>query len=108
MHLIRRTRANPAALSGLMVVLVCLWFVSVAAFQIANRHFKDGWSKASLLTLLALAAVALVLPIFVPWLVRARRSEGQRFTAFDRFAVGLAATPYLFVAGLIIYERLPR
>ena len=51
--------------------------------------------------MLALAAVPLLLPIFVPWLVRARRSEGQRFTAFDRFAVVLAATPYLFVAGLI-------
>lgn len=103
MQLIHRTKANPAALSGLMVVLVCLWFVSVAAFQFANRHSKDGWSKASLPTLLALAAVPLVPPIFVPWLVRARRSEGQRFTAFDRFAVALTATPYLFVAGLIIY-----
>jgi hypothetical protein len=103
MKLNHRTKANPAALSGLLVSSVFLWFVSVAAFRFANLQSKDGWSKASLPTLLVLVAVPLLLPIFVPWLVRARRTAEQRFTGFDRFAVGLAAAPYLFVTGLITY-----
>ncbi len=48
-------------------------------------------------TLLVLAAVPTLKLILVPWLVDAGRSKGQRLTGFDRFAVGLAATPYLFV-----------
>ncbi len=102
------TKATPGALSWLLVVLVGVWAVAAVAFNLSNRESKDGIWGASVPTLAALSAVLVLLPILVPWLVRARRSEGQRFTAFDRFAVVLAASPYLFVAGLIAYVFLRR
>lgn len=97
MKLNHRTKANPAALSGLLVVLAGVFVVAAVAFNRANRDSKDGIWGASVPALVALSAVLMLLPILVPWLVDARGSEGQRLTGFDRFAVGLAATPYLFV-----------
>jgi hypothetical protein len=106
MHTSPQSRVSPTVISGALIVLSALWFISAYAFYVANSQSKDGWSAAPLVAMLALVVVPFVAPMLTFWLLAALRAERKRMRPGDYIAVATAAAPFIivgiFVVGFIL------
>jgi hypothetical protein len=89
-------------LSSALIVFSAIWFVSAWVFNITNRGSKDGVFGAPVWALLFLTLVPLSTFLLAPWLLRARRSEGERLRAIDYCALAAGVAPFAFVGILVL------
>jgi hypothetical protein len=97
-----QSRISPTVLSSVLIALSALWFVSAFIFHLTNRFSKDGVFGAPIWTLLFLTLVPLTTFLLVPWLLRARRIDGQRLKVIDYYALAAGLAPFAFVGILIL------
>jgi uncharacterized membrane protein YhdT len=91
-------KAMPATvLSGGLIAVSLLWFASAWVFHVANLQSTDGIFDAPVWSLLVLLLGPLVSLVLGPWLVRARRVDGQRLRAVDYLALLAGVAPFVFV-----------
>ena len=95
-------RIPATALSGGLIGLALLWFASAWVFHDANRQSKDGVFGAPVWTLGALVLVPLATLLLVPWLIVARRSDGQRLHGLDYLALLAGAAPFAFAGARFV------
>jgi len=93
---------SPTVLSGALITLSLAWFVSAYVFSVTNEQSKDGVFGAPVWALLLLALVPLSTFVLAPWLLRARRGDGQRLRAVDYFALSAAIAPFVFIGVLFL------
>jgi hypothetical protein len=108
MHVSAKSRVSPTVLSGALIAFQILWCASIYAFRVANRSSKDGVSAAPLWAMGVLLLVPLSTMILGPWLVRARRVDGQRLQAVDYCALVLGSAPLAYMGFLflsVFFER---
>jgi hypothetical protein len=97
-----QSRISATVLSGTLIAFSALWFASAWVFYLTNRTSKDGVFGAPVWALLFLALVPLSTFLLAPWLVRARRGDGQRLRAVDYWALVAGAAPFVFVGVLVL------
>jgi uncharacterized membrane protein YhdT len=97
-----KSRISPTVLSGTLIAFSALWFLSAYVFYITNRSSKDGLFGAPVWSLLFITLIPLTTILLVPWLVRARRVDGQRLRAIDYCALAAGVAPFLFVGYLLL------
>src|SRR5436190_24360522 len=100
MHTSPQSRVSPTVISGALIVLSALWFLSAYVFYVANGQSKDGWSAAPVVAMLALVVVPFVAPMLTFWLLAARRAERQRMRPIDFIAVATVAARFM-IAGIL-------
>ena len=108
MSTLRQFNITPTVLSSALVVSGALWSVAAYAFQVTNRHSKDGVFGAPLWALVVLALVPLSTLVLAPWLVRARHTAKQRLGSFDCLALAVGAVPFVVVGGIYLVAFLTR
>ena len=97
------SRVSPTVLSSALIAFAALWFISAYVFYVTNLGSKDGVSAAPLWTMVLLVLIPLSTLIVGPWLVRARRVDGQRLLPVDYCALAAAFAPLAIMAALFIY-----
>src|SRR5262245_12702567 len=102
MHASPQSRVSPSVLSSALIAFSVLWFASAYVFHVTNRGSKDGVSAAPLWTMLLLVLIPLNTLVLGPWLIKARRGDGQRLRAIDYCAFAAAAAPFAFIGGLFL------
>jgi hypothetical protein len=97
-----QSRVSPTVLSSVLIAFSVLWFASAYVFYLTNRQSKDGVFGAPVWALLFLALVPLSTILLGPWLLRARRVDGQRLRAIDYCALVAGVAPFAFVGILFL------
>jgi hypothetical protein len=97
------SRVSPTVLSSALIAFAALWFISAYVFYVTNLGSKDGVSAAPLWTMVLLVLIPLSTMIVGPWLVRARRIDGQRLLPVDYCALIAAFAPLAITGALFIY-----
>ena len=96
-------RVSAAALSSVLIAFSVIWFASACVFQVTNRDSKDGFSSAPLWTMLLLVLIPLSVLIVGPWLLKARRVDGQRLRWIDYCSLVFGFAPVAIWVALVIY-----
>jgi hypothetical protein len=102
MHVSARTRVSPTVISGALISFQVLWCISLCVFGITNRGSKDGASAAPLWSIALLLLVPLSTLVLGPWLLRARRGDGQKLQVVDYCALVLGFAPVAFFGVLFV------
>ena len=97
-----QSRISPTVLSSILIASSAVWFVSAWVFYLTNRSSMDGVFGAPVWALLFLTLVPLTTFLLAPWLVRARRSEGEHLRAVDYCALVAGTAPFVFVGVLVL------
>ena len=103
MHTSPQSRVSPTVLSSALIAFSIIWFASAYVFHVTNRGSKDGVSAAPLWTMLLLVLIPLSVLVVGPWLLRARRVDGQRLRPIDYFALVAGLAPVAILGSLFIY-----
>ena len=108
MHTSPQSRISPTVLSSTLIAFSVLWFLSAYVFYLTNRSSKDGVFGAPVWALLFLTLIPVSTFLLAPWLIRARRVDGQRLRSVDYCALVAGVAPFLFVGALVLFCELSR
>jgi len=102
MSTLSQTRVPPTVLSSALIALSAVWFISAYAFYVTNKTSKDGVFGAPVWALLFLTLVPLSTLFLAPWMLRARRADGQRLRVIDYCGLMAGGAPFVFVGILFL------
>ena len=97
-----RSRIPATVLSSALIALLAIWLVSAWVFYLTNRDSKDRVFGAPVWALLFLTLVPLSTLLLAPWLIRARRGQGERLRVIDYYALAAGMVPFGFVGLLLL------